>query len=82
MDTIVRSEAQVCEPWNKGKVIGAKPPLRPKHVWAVRTRLAKPGDPFASKSRSKRARQSTTICPDVVERPVHTSFPGMGRQAI
>jgi integrase len=26
-------------PWNKGKLIGAKPPLRPKHVWAVRTRL-------------------------------------------
>jgi len=20
-------------PWNKGKIIGAKPPLRPKHVW-------------------------------------------------
>ena len=26
-------------PWNKGKVTGAKPPLRPKHVWAIRTRL-------------------------------------------
>jgi integrase len=26
-------------PWNKGKVIGAKPPLRPKHVWSIRTRL-------------------------------------------
>ena len=26
-------------PWNKGKVIGARPPLRPKHVWAIRTRL-------------------------------------------
>jgi hypothetical protein len=39
MDTIVRREAQIREPWNKGKVIGAKPPLRPKHVWAVRTRL-------------------------------------------
>ena len=22
--------------WNKGKVIGAKPPLRPKHVWSIR----------------------------------------------
>ena len=28
-----------CTPWNKGKLIGAKPPLRPKHVWAIRTRL-------------------------------------------
>jgi len=26
-------------PWNKGKLTGAKPPLRPKHVWAIRTRL-------------------------------------------
>ena len=26
-------------PWNKGKLIGTKPPLRPKHVWAIRTRL-------------------------------------------
>src|SRR5580704_13354933 len=25
--------------WNKGKLIGAKPPLRPKHVWAIRTKL-------------------------------------------
>src|SRR5437764_13820050 len=26
-------------PWNKGKLTGAKPPLRPKHVWAIRTKL-------------------------------------------
>jgi integrase len=26
-------------PWNKGKMIGAKPPLRPKHVWSIRTKL-------------------------------------------
>ena len=25
--------------WNKGKLIGPKPPLQPKHVWAIRTRL-------------------------------------------
>jgi integrase len=24
---------------NKGKLIGAKPPLRPKHVWSIRTKL-------------------------------------------
>jgi len=33
------SPAQRHMPWNKGKLIGAKPPLRPKHVWAIRTRL-------------------------------------------
>ncbi|WP_036053623.1 hypothetical protein [Bradyrhizobium sp. URHD0069] len=26
-------------PWNEGKVTGAKPPLRPKHVWSIRTKL-------------------------------------------
>jgi hypothetical protein len=26
-------------PWNKGKLIGPKPPLRPKHVWSIRTKL-------------------------------------------
>ena len=26
-------------PWNKGKLIGAKPPLPPKHIWSIRTRL-------------------------------------------
>jgi hypothetical protein len=34
-------------PWNKGKLIGAKPPLRPKHVWAIRTAARKKDDaPF------------------------------------
>jgi integrase len=26
-------------PWSKGKLIGPKPPLRQKHVWAIRTKL-------------------------------------------
>jgi integrase len=26
-------------PWNKGKLTGAKSPLRPKHVWSIRTKL-------------------------------------------
>jgi integrase len=26
-------------PWNKGKLTAAKPPLRPKHVWSIRTKL-------------------------------------------
>ena len=26
-------------PWNKGKMIGAKPPLRTKNVWSIRTNL-------------------------------------------
>jgi integrase len=27
------------QPWNKGKLTGAKPPLRPRHVWSIRTKL-------------------------------------------
>ena len=27
------------EPWNKSKLIGQKPPLRPKHVWSIRSKL-------------------------------------------
>ena len=26
-------------PWNKGKLTGAKPPLQPKYVWLIRTKL-------------------------------------------
>jgi integrase len=26
-------------PWNKGKVTGQKPPLKPREVWAIRVRL-------------------------------------------
>ena len=30
-------------PWNKGKLTGATPPLRPKHVWSIRTKLQMEG---------------------------------------
>jgi hypothetical protein len=26
-------------PWNKGRLIGSKPPLRTHNVWSIRTRL-------------------------------------------
>jgi integrase len=26
-------------PWNKGELTGSKPPLRPRHVWSIRTKL-------------------------------------------
>jgi hypothetical protein len=26
-------------PWNKGRLSGQKPPLRPKEIWAIRLRL-------------------------------------------
>jgi len=30
-------------PWNKGKFTGAKPPLRPKYVWSIRSKLQAEG---------------------------------------
>jgi len=126
MDTIIRSDTQSRY---KGKLTGAKPPLRPKHVWAVRTRLQlanrlrdlalfdlaidsklrgcdvvalkvvdlaphgyavdrasvrqrKTGSPFASRSRSKRAKRSTTISSNGAEGPVHTCFQDAAREVI
>ena len=38
-DDEICSPADGRAPWNQGKLIGARPPLRPKHVWAIRTRL-------------------------------------------
>ncbi len=36
-NTVVTKSGRV--PWNKGKLIGAKPPLRQKRVWSIRTKL-------------------------------------------
>lgn len=27
------------EPWNKGRLVGQKPPLKPKDIWAIRIHL-------------------------------------------
>src|SRR5467141_2718244 len=40
MDDLENTTAAIRRrPWNKGKLTGAKPPLRPKHVWSIRTKL-------------------------------------------
>ncbi len=41
MDTVQNIDAVPAtrRPWNKDKLVGPKPPLQPKHVWAIRTRL-------------------------------------------
>jgi hypothetical protein len=41
-DTLLTSPAKR-KPWNKGKFTGAKPPLRPKHVWSIRSKLQAEG---------------------------------------
>jgi integrase len=42
-DDGTRELVAVRPPWNKGKLIGAKPPLRPSHVWSIRTKLQMAG---------------------------------------
>jgi integrase len=32
-----------CVPWNHARMSGPKPPLKPKHIWAIRTRLQHEG---------------------------------------
>lgn len=31
------------KPWNAGRMIGAKAPLKPKHIWAIRQHLKSVG---------------------------------------
>jgi len=38
-EALLTAEPTRRQPWNKGKLIGAKPPLRPSHVWSIRTKL-------------------------------------------
>lgn len=36
---ITQTPGKSFTPWNKGKVTGQKPPLKPREVWAIRVRL-------------------------------------------
>jgi hypothetical protein len=38
-DQVNETTASKRVPWNKGKLTGAKPSLRPKQVWSIRTKL-------------------------------------------
>jgi hypothetical protein len=38
MDTAANTEGREA-PWNKGKLLGQKPPLKLKEIWAIRVRL-------------------------------------------
>ncbi len=31
------------KPWNAGRIVGAKAPLKPKHIWAIRQQLKSAG---------------------------------------
>src|ERR1700756_5124665 len=38
-EPLQKPESRRQSPWNKGKLIGSKPPLRTKDVWSIRTKL-------------------------------------------
>ena len=38
METEIKTEGRAA-PWNKGKLLGQKPPLKLKEIWAIRIRL-------------------------------------------
>jgi hypothetical protein len=38
-DAIPSSSPPRRQPWSKGKLVGANPPLRASHVWSIRTKL-------------------------------------------
>ncbi len=38
MDTVTKTERRAV-PWNKGKLLGQRPPLKLKEIWALRIRL-------------------------------------------
>ena len=38
MDTVTKSQGRAA-PWNKGKLLGQKAPMKLKEIWAIRIRL-------------------------------------------
>src|SRR5215472_7753203 len=60
------------QPWNKGKLIGAKAPLRASHVWSIRTKL----------QLEKRTRDRATVRQKKTGRPVRFELTEQTRQAI
>ena len=41
--TMTTSQQSSKQSWNRGRIIGPKPPLKPKHIWVIRTRLQHDG---------------------------------------
>jgi integrase len=39
MSTQIKQKIDPRAPWNKGRLVGQKRPLRPKELWAIRVRL-------------------------------------------
>ena len=53
MKTTSDSSRTAHEPWNKGKLIGQKPPLTLHEIWTVRTQLRMTGMRFPNQKSSR-----------------------------
>jgi len=61
LDNEICSPTNKRTPWNKGKLIGARPPLRPKHVWSIRTRLLLEGGRIRHSRHHSSAESSSSV---------------------
>lgn len=74
--------AQCREPWNKGKLVGQKPPLKPKDIWAIRIHLQKgeprsrPGDVQSRNRQPSYAAAILSTCAFATSRMVTRSLAG------
>lgn len=41
--TMTTAQSSTRISWNQGRIVGPEPPLKPKHNWAIRTRLQQDG---------------------------------------
>jgi hypothetical protein len=53
MKTTSDSSRTAHEPWNKGKLIGQKPPLKLHEIWTVRAQLRMTGMRFPNQKSSR-----------------------------
>jgi site-specific recombinase XerC len=63
------------KPWNTGRIIGAKAPLKPKHVWAIRQQLK-------AARRVRDLRQRSTVIQQKTGRPVPFEITDPTRNAL
>ena len=65
--------AGVFTPWNKGRLIGQKPPLKLKEIWAIRIRLQ-----FAGRLRVNDISHGATVAARAISVRVDGSDPRFG----
>jgi hypothetical protein len=57
------TDRQRPHPWNKGRLIGQKRPLKPKDVWAIRVRLEIAGNKISTPRQTPKRLSEVDLCP-------------------